>query len=154
MAMQLEGNKYVLLTVGVVELPDCITRLPKNDGWMVKAPNLKIRFLDKDFKEDEIYCLKKAVAFAAVFGQTANAEIIEKRMVEMQKDRLRETGVTGVYHRSGLQEYYLVKLGGFEAIIEYNKGKGFVEACRQRDRIKTTVLDTAYTKLFAKLGLA
>lgn len=154
-AMKLEGNRFVIINIGVLELPECVSRLPKNDGWGVTPLNRDgkcIEFYDKHFKDGVLGALRKAVAFAIVFGD-AEAHSIESRMLEMQKERLKETGVTGVYHRSGLQEYYLVKLGCLETIVAYDNGKGFTKACRERDKFIGKI-QSLYKTLIIKLGLA
>lgn len=127
--LQVNATRWVLGELGIFDLPKNVQRDTITASWRVT--NSKGSFWEYTDSQygNHYYSLKEAVRMAITIASLPYQSACEYMQL-INKNRLHETGVTGVYYRSGLKETYVVIYNGSQVKVPYDKGKGFTKALR------------------------
>lgn len=132
--LHIKDNTWAMGQLGLFDLPENIERHTRSSSWrVVTAGGSFWEYSDISYGSP-YYSLKAAVRMAITIGSLPYAEA-SLYMGLIFKNRLSETGVTGVYYRGGLKESYKVIYNGQLIKIPYDKGKGFTRAVRALEEI-------------------
>lgn len=128
-----KGNQWVIPEMGLLDIPPHLLRTAK--GWgIVTDADTWWRWDDVDHGYNYMESLRVAGPFAVTIGSLASEETRECIKL-MHENRLTQTGVLGVFHRSGLKEAYHVIVDGQNVRFPYNDGKGFMVAVKAVSKI-------------------
>jgi hypothetical protein len=138
-----KGNQWVIPELGLLDIPEHLER--HRDGWAI-ATELDAWWMWRDVDHGYNYMesLREAGTFAITIGSLPIDEAREYNKL-FRQDRLTQTGVMGVFFRSGLKQAYHVILDGKVTIFPYNDGKGFCKAAKAVEQLMSDA-----TKAFIK----
>lgn len=133
--IELIGGSWLLGELGVFDLPANVKRCDRSAKWRVYS-DADTFWEFNDSKWGSPYLsMREAIHFAVTMGSLRYQDTLE--CLELtRKLRLSETGVLGVYLRSGLGKGYWVIYDGNLIKLPYRNGKGFISAVRTLDELK------------------
>lgn len=124
----IKGNQWAIPEFGLLNIPEHLKR--HRDGWAIQTDkDTWWMWRDADNGHNYMDSLREAGAFAVTIGSLPTDEARECNKL-FRQDRLTQTGVLGVFFRSGLKQAYHVIVDGQITIFPYNDGKGFTAAVR------------------------
>lgn len=132
----IKGNQWAIPELGLLNVPEHLQRL--RGGWGIETDkDTWWMWRDADFGHNYMECLSEAGAFAVTIGSLPIEEARECNQL-FRADRLTQTGVLGVFFRSGLKQAYHVIVDGQNVAFPYNDGKGFVAAVKAVEKLMST----------------
>ena len=133
--IELIGGSWLIGELGGFDLPANVKRCERSPRWRVYSEaDTFWEFPDSKWGNPYL-SMREAVQFAVTIGSISYQDTVECRELTI-KHRLHETGVLGVYLRSGLGEGYWVIYDGNLIKLPYNDGKGFITAVRTLNDLK------------------
>lgn len=140
---QVDANRWVFGKLGVFDLPKNIQRHSPTSSWRVYSTEGTFwEFSDLRYG-NHWHSLIEATRLSITVASLPYVDACEY-MGLIHKQRLTETGVTGIYYRRGLKESYKVIYNGSLVKIPYDNGKGFTKALRVLEEL----LDPTVERLF------
>lgn len=132
--LQVNATRWVLGELGIFDLPKNVQRDTITASWHVtSSAGTFWEFKDSEYG-NHYHSLKAAVRMAITVASLPY-QTAREYMELIIKNRLTETGVTGVYYRSGLKESYKVIYNGSLVKVPYDSGKGFTKALRVLEKL-------------------
>lgn len=132
--LQVNATRWVLGQLGIFDLPKNVRRDVSSASWhVVSSAGTFWEFRDIEYG-NHYHSLKAAVRLAITVASLPYQSAC-KYMELIYKNRLAETGVTGVYYRSGLKQSYEVIYNGSLVRVPYDNGKGFSRAVKVLEKL-------------------
>jgi len=128
-----KNNQWAIPELGLLNIPEHLQR--QRDGWAIETDkDTWWVWRDVDHGHNYMDSLREAGAFAVTIGSLPTDEARAANKL-LRQDRLTQTGVLGVFFRSGLKQAYHVIIDGQDVAFPYNDGKGFTAALRGLEKL-------------------